>query len=105
MTFVNAFMCACIHGLNIFFIVSFTCFLSVCFKSSIVAVISVLGSVLFVPDIMNYLPIGKYLPTYMLTFVYESRSDYGSILGPLVLNIMLLIIAYYMAVIKVSSKK
>ena len=105
MTLGNAFMCGMIHGLNIFLIVSFTMLMSVCFKSSIVAVISVLGSVLFVPDIMNYLPIGKYFPTYMLTFVYESRNDYGSLLGPLVINLILLVITYYMAVIKVSSKK
>ena len=104
MPFLNALFCAFIHGLNLFFILANTMLLSVCFRSSVVAAISTLGTVLFVPDIMNYMPIGKYFPTYMLTFVYDSRSDYSSVTGPLILNIVVLIITYYWAVIKVSSK-
>lgn len=105
MPFVDAFSLALIHGLNLFFILANTMLLSVCFRSGVVAAISTLGTVLFVPDIMNYMPIGKYFPTYMLTFVYDTRSDYGSLVGPLILNILVLIITYYWAVIRVSSKK
>ena len=104
MAFGQALFLAFIHGLNLFFILANTMLLSVCFKSSVVAAISTLGTVLFVPDIMNYLPIGNYLPTYMLTFVYDSRDDYGNVIGPLILNILVLVVTYYWAVIKVSTK-
>ncbi|MBO4863467.1 MAG: ABC transporter permease subunit [Eubacterium sp.] len=104
MPFGNAFFLAVIHGLNLFFILCFTMLLSVYFKSSVVAVISVLGTVLFVPDIMNYLPVGIYLPTYMLTFVYESGSDFGLVVGPLLMSIFLLILTYYIVVIKLEKE-
>ena len=62
-----------------------------------------IGTVLFVPDIMNYLSIGKYLPTYLLTFVYESGNNYGSIVVPLILNIICFIATYIFAITKVEN--
>ena len=104
MSFGNAFFLAVLHGLNMFFIMCYTMLLSVYFKSGVAAVITVLSTVLFVPDIMVYLPIGAYLPTYMLTFVYESGNNYGAVVGPLILNIFILIFTYYMVVIKLEKE-
>ncbi len=101
--FGNAFFLALLHGLNVFFILDFTILMSAWFNSGVVAAISMIGTVLFVPDIMNYLSIGKYLPTYLLTFVYESGNNYGSIVVPLILNIICFIATYIFASTKVEN--
>ncbi len=98
MSIPDAVLLAFIHGLNMAFIVSYTMLMSVWFRNGIVAAISVIGTVLFVPDIMNFLPIGKYLPTYMLTFVYDTHTDYSELVMPLLLNIILLILTYIFAI-------
>ncbi|MBR6401918.1 MAG: hypothetical protein IKS48_00875 [Eubacterium sp.] len=103
MTFGNAFVCAFIHGLSVFFIISYTMLLSVLFTTPIIASISMIGTVLFAPDILKHFSIGEYLPTFMLTFVYDSRNDYGMLVGPIVLNVFALAIVYYLTVIKVTK--
>lgn len=98
MTLGNAFICALIHGLNICFILDYTMLMSVWFKNGIVAAISMIGTVLFAPDILSYLPFGKYLPTYMLTFVYESLDTYSELIIPLIVNVICLVITYLIAI-------
>ena len=102
MTFGNAFICAFIHGLSIFFIISYTMLFSILFKAPVIAPISMIGTVLFAPDILKNFTIGEYLPTFMLTFVYDSRNDYSMLAGPIVLNVFILIFVYYMTIIKVT---
>ena len=90
----NAFMLAFLHGLNMFFILCYTMLFAILFGNGVVSAISMIGTILFVPDIMNFLPIGKYLPTYMLTFVYNSESNFGDVIGPLLFNIIILAALY-----------
>ena len=94
MSFGNAFVLAIVHGLNMFIIVAYTMLMSVWFRNGTVAAISMIGTVLFAPDIMNFLPIGKYFPSYMLTFVYDSHTEYSDLVMPLLLNIILLLVTY-----------
>ena len=102
MTFGNAFLLALIHGLNIFFIICYTMLLSVLFKNAVVVAISMIGTVLFAPDLLKYFTIGEYMPTFMLSFVYDSRNDYGTLLGPLVLNIFVIVFIYFLTITKKS---
>ena len=104
-TFGNAFFLAILHGFNIFFILDFTLLFATWFKSGVIAAISMIGTVLFVPDIMNILPIGKYLPTYLLTFVYDARSDYGSVVGPFLINLIVFIATYVFAVDRLDREE
>ena len=99
----NAVFLAMIHGLNLFFIITFTLLLSVCFKSSVWAAISMIGTILVAPDIFGMLPFGKYLPTYMLTIVYDTITDHSRVVGPLMLNILLLAFTYIIAVNRVEK--
>ena len=101
----DAVALACIHGLNAFFILDLTILMSVWFKSGVPGAISMIATVLFVPDIMNFLPIGKYFPTYMLTFVYNSETAYSDILFPLFLNIVCLIVTYIISVSILEKNK
>ena len=105
MNFGNGLVLALVHGLNIFFILAFTILLSIWFGNGTVAAISMIGTVLFVPDIMRYLTIGRYLPTYMLTFVYDGMDTYSELVLPLILNIILLALTYIFAVRKVEKNK
>jgi hypothetical protein len=104
MTIGNAIFLAFIHGLNIFFIISYTMLMSLYFKSPVVASISMIATVLFGPDILKYFTIGEYLPTYMLTFVYDSRNEYGKLIGPIVLNVFLVVILYFMTMIRLEKR-
>ncbi len=103
MTFGNAFVCSLVHGLNMFFIIAYTFLFSVWFKSGVAAAISIIGTVLFAPDILRWFEIGKYFPTYLLTFVYDSSDEYGSIVAPLVINLILLVFTYVMATEKAEK--
>ncbi len=103
MSFGDAFLHALVHGLNLFFIIAFTLLLSVCFKSSLIGAISMIATVMVAPDIFGIFPFGRYLPTHMLTFVYDSRSDYGELIGPLLLNILSLAFTYVVAINRVEK--
>ncbi|MCR5227858.1 MAG: hypothetical protein K6E27_11650 [Eubacterium sp.] len=105
MTFGNALFLAILHGLNVFFILDFTFLFATWFKSGVIAAISMIGTVMFVPDIMNFLPIGKYLPTYLLTFVYDYRSDYSEVIGPMLINLILFVATYVFAVDRLEREE
>lgn len=105
MTFGNAIFCGMLHGLNAMFILDYTFLFAVWFNSGVLAAISMIGTVLFIPDIMNYISFGKYLPTYLLSFVYDSSSDYGTVVLPLLVNIIFFAMLYVIAVSKLDDKK
>ena len=103
MAFGNAMFCAMIQGLNMFFIIAYIFLFSAWFKSGVAAAISLIGTVLVAPDILRYFEFGKYLPTYMLTFVYDSSNEYGSVVAPLLINILFLVFTYVMATEKAEK--
>ena len=101
MTFGHALFCGFIHCLNLFFIVAYTLLLSLIYPTPVLAAVSVIGTVILVPDVATYFAAGKYLPTYLLSFVYDSSNTYSDVAVPLMINIFLLAILWIVA----SSKK
>lgn len=66
-----------------------TLFGSMVFKHSVVNVISVLGIILFVPDILYFFSFSEYLPTYPFSFAKSVLLDFGSVIMPMVILILI----------------
>ena len=105
MTFVNALVCALVHGFNILFIVTYMLFLSMLLKKPIAGAISVVAVVLLMPDIGRFFPFGIYFPTNLLTFVYDSSSNYRELPVPFVLNVFILLVMWIMLRHKYMEKR
>ena len=101
MTFGHALFCGLIHALNLFFIVAYTLMLSLLYPTPVLSAVSVIATVILVPDVAGYFAAGKYLPTYLLSFVYDSSDSYSDVAVPLMLNITILAILWIM----VSNKE
>lgn len=104
MSFGNAFISAIILGLDIAFILSYTILMSVGFKNPIIGAISMIGTVMFVTELVRYFSFAKYLPTYSLNFVYDSRTDYIEVIWPILLNVMLLVMTFVITVGRVEKR-
>ena len=105
MSFGNALICAVVHALNLLFIVSYTMLFSVLYPNPVIAAVSMIATVIFVPDLAVYFSIGKVLPTYLLTFVYDSSNEYGKILPPLFVNVACLTILGLVVAMKYQKKE
>ncbi len=81
---------------NLFFIVSYTFIFSLMFRSVALSSGGMIATIMFMPDIVRYFGFGKYLPFYLLTFVYDSSSTYSDIPVPFVLNIFILTVLFIM---------
>lgn len=85
-------------GISIASIVSITIMTSVLYKHSIVAALSVIIIVSTAPDILTMFSFGKWFPTFLLTFTYNTESNLTMVIIPTL--IMLLIIgALYIGVV------
>jgi ABC-2 type transport system permease protein len=70
-------------------IVASTILLSVIYKHSILAALSVILTVMAAPDVLTFFTFGKYFPTYLLTFTYTvSDSIFDLIIPAIVLLLM-----------------
>ncbi len=94
MSFGHALFCGVIHALNLFFIVAYTLLLSLLYPTPVLSAVSVIATVILVPDVAGYFAAGKYLPTYLLSFVYDSSDRYGDVAVPLMFNITILAILW-----------
>ena len=92
--FGNAIVCGVVHGFNLCFIVIYTMIFSLIWKNPVIAAVSMLATVILVPDIAIYFAFGKFLPTYPLTFVYDSSSEYGNLVAPFIINLGIMVILY-----------
>ncbi|MCR4690490.1 MAG: hypothetical protein K5739_04010 [Lachnospiraceae bacterium] len=88
----NAIALALIHCINLCIIICYTQLFSVLWKNPVIAAVSMISTIIFVPDIAGYLSFGKMLPTYLLTFVYDSCSSYGDVIVPLTENLAILVL-------------
>jgi hypothetical protein len=81
----------------IFFIVFLTAMLSTIYKRPTVAAGTMILFVAVAPDIFSLFSFGKYLPTYILTHLYQSSANFLAIIIPMVglvsLAILFLVIA------------
>ena len=87
-------------AISVFFVTTISISLSIICKSQISAVITVIMFVLAAPDILSFFSFGRFFPTYYLTFLYNSASNFQELIIPC---IALLIVQ--MALWHISLKK
>lgn len=87
-----AFLNSIVLSFSIFAIAWESILLAIIYNDSIKAIIVIITTVLIAPDIMTLFSFGKYLPTHLLTFVYNSAENVNEIIIPI---IILIIIMYY----------
>lgn len=84
----------------IFFIVYITIMLSVIYKKTMLSAITSSVIIIFAPDIFSLFSFCKYLPTYLLTYVYQSSTLVYNLIIPFIE-----MIAVYVVLIKIANKK
>lgn len=82
----------------VFFITTLSITLSVIYKNHIIAVITMVITVLAAPDILTMFSFGKLFPTYLLTFVYNSSDTFAELIIPCISLIVLQLSLYYIAI-------
>lgn len=93
-SFCNSIMIA----IAIFFITTLSITLSMIYKNHIMAVITIMVTVLAAPDILTLFSFGKVLPTYLLTFVYHSSDNFAELIIPCIALVFLQSGLCYMAI-------
>lgn len=81
-----------------FSIAGLTILLSVIYKNPLLGVVTVITTVIAAPDILTMFSFGKYFPTYLLTFVYNSSDNWGELFIPTTILIVVEWFCYKMAV-------
>lgn len=69
---------------NVFAIVAITVAFSVIYKHSALVIISMGITVAASPDLLYYMPFGKYIPTYIFTYLNYSESDPALLIIPVI---------------------
>lgn len=92
-------------AIAVFFITTWSITLSVIYKNSIMAILTVIITVLVAPDIFSLFSFGRFLPTYLLTFVYLSLERFNELAIPFILLLLLQIGGLYIAVKKIDQIK
>ena len=72
--------------------------LSVIYKNHIMAVITMVITVLAAPDILTMFSFGKLFPTHLLTFIYNSSGNFAELIIPCITLIVLQLGLCYMAI-------
>lgn len=85
-------------AIAVFFITTLSITLSVIYKNHIMAVITMVITVLAAPDILTMFSFGKLFPTYLLTFIYNSSDAFAELIFPCITLIVLQICLCYMAI-------
>ena len=90
-------------AVSVFFITTLSITLSVIYKNHIMAVITMVITVLAAPDILTMLSFGKLFPTYLLTFVYNSSNAFAELVIPCITLIVLQFGLCYIAITKFNK--
>lgn len=85
-------------AIAIFFITTLSITLSIIYKNHIMAAITMIITVLAVPDILTMFSFGQLFPTHLLTFIYKSSNNFGELVIPCIILFALQISLYYMAI-------
>ena len=88
----------------IFSIVNLVISLSVICKNQIILFFTIISTVMAAPDIFTLFSFGKILPTYVLTFVYNSSCNWLSLIVPCISLLFIQIIIDLFAIKKISTK-
>ena len=79
-----AFLNSLILSIAIAAITVFTILSSVLYKHSITAGLSIIVIVMVAPDVLTYFSFGKFMPTYLLTYVYSMSVNTIDLVVPLI---------------------
>lgn len=90
-------------AVSVFFITTLSITLSVIYKNHIMAVITMVITVLAAPDILMMFSFGKLFPTYLLTFVYNSSNAFAELIIPCITLIILQFGLCYIAITKFNE--
>ena len=95
-----AFSNSIVLAVSVFFITTISICLSVICKNQTSAVITVITFVFAAPDILALFSFGRFFPTYFLTFLYQSASNFQELIIPCAALLVIQIALWH-----VSSKK
>lgn len=84
----NAIMNSFVLGFAIFAIVYITIVLSSIYKQAIMSAATMLVTLVVAPDIFSLFSFGKYLPTYLLTYVYKTNNNIKELLIPTIFTVI-----------------
>lgn len=76
--------------INVFSIVAITIALSVIYKHSALVIITMGLTVAASPDLLFYLPFGKYIPTYIFTYLNYSETDPLLLIVPVIEYVLII---------------
>jgi hypothetical protein len=99
----DAIINSLILGFSIFSIVYITIILASIYKKSITAVITIIPIIAIAPDIFVLFSFGKFLPTYMLSYLYQTCSNVYDIVIPAIFTIAITILLTVIAAKKSSN--
>ena len=90
-------------GFSIFSIVYITILLASIYKQAIMSAVTMILFVAVAPDIFALFAFGKFLPTHLLTHIYQSTSSANSIIIPAVLTVITAIVLTNLSSRKASN--
>lgn len=90
-------------SIAVFFITAIAISISVIYKNHVTAVITIIMTLLVAPDILTMFSFGKYFPTYLLTFVYNSSSCYRELIVPGIVLLLLQIFLFGLAMKRIDN--
>lgn len=96
----NVIFNSIILGISIFSITNITIMASLLYKHAIMNAVSMIVMIMALPDIMTLFTFGRFFPTYLLTYVYSSETQWLNIPIPLIILILLQVILAKCAVKK-----
>lgn len=76
---------------------------SILYRNSITAAISMILIVMVAPDVLTYFTFGKFMPTYILTFVYQMSDVYIDLVIPIVEIIVICALLMFCAMNKLRK--
>lgn len=100
---VVAFCNSAVIAVAIFFITTLSITLSIIYKNHIMAVITMVVTVLAAPDILTMFSFGKIFPTHLLTFAYNSSDNFVELIIPCIMLIVLQVGLCFIAVKRFSK--
>lgn len=89
---------ALLLGFFIMAISAMTIFCSVIFKKSVLSAVTIIVSIMVLPDIFGFFEFGKYMPTYLINYLTESMVDFKMVIVPIILNIVICVVLYFIAI-------
>lgn len=89
-----------IYACTLGFVAMCTILVSVIAKHSSLACAGMIFLVITLPDVMSILSVGEFLPTYLMTFAFNSGTQYTEVIVPMILTVVITIVLFFIALKK-----